>query len=379
MIFRRRTTSDPIHSAPTTLQQLWTDRLGVLGIRSLQILLVLTLSTVTVWALLQVSIAVIPLLLALIIAAAFSPLMRWMRVRGIPDIAAAWIALLGALAILGGIITAIVFAVRSQWDDLTEQAVEGFNELIELAQGLPFAAELLADFDADELVDQVLDFVTSAQFGSGALAGVTAVGQFFAGLALFIVILFFFLKDGPRIWAFFLKPFDGARKARGQRVGATAVTTLGGYIRGTAIVAAVDAIGIGIGLVILGVPLALPLAVIVFVTAFIPLVGATLAGVLAALVALVTNDLLTALIVVGIVVLVNQLEGNFLQPVVMAQTLKLHPLVILLALSVGTITGGIVGAILSVPIAATAWAIVKVWDTRDLELEAEGRPRVPAS
>lgn len=117
---------------------------------------------------------------------------------------------------------------------------------------------------------------------------------------------------------------------------------------------------------------------IVFVTAFIPIVGATLAGTLAALVALVTNDLVTALIVVGIVVLVNQLESNFLQPIVMAQTLKLHPLVILLALSVGTITGGIVGAILSVPIAATAWAIVKVWDRRDPALEHEGRPRVPA-
>ncbi|WP_231923910.1 AI-2E family transporter [Microcella alkaliphila] len=357
---------------------MWTDRLGVLGIRSLQILLVLTLSTVTVWALLQVSIAVIPLLLALIIAAAFNPLMRWMRDRGVPDMAAAWIALLGALAVLGGIIWAIVIAVRNQWEDLVSQAAEGFSELLELLQGLPFADEFVGDFDLDEALDQIVNFVTSAQFGSGALAGATAVGQLFAGLALFIVILFFFLKDGPRIWAFFLKPFEGERFRRGERVGAVSVATLGGYIRGTSIVALADAVGIGLGLWILGVPLALPLAMIVFVTAFIPIVGATLAGTLAALVALVTNDLVTALIVVGIVVLVNQLESNFLQPIVMAQTLKLHPLVILLALSVGTITGGIVGAILSVPIAATAWAIVKVWDRRDPALEHEGRPRVPA-
>ncbi|RZT59397.1 putative PurR-regulated permease PerM [Microcella alkaliphila] len=377
-MFRRRPPALPTDPGRSSLTGMWTDRLGVLGTRSLQILLVLTLSTVTVWALLQVSIAVIPLLLALIIAAAFNPLMRWMRDRGVPDMAAAWIALLGALTVLGGIIWAIVIAVRNQWEDLVSQAAEGFSELLELLQGLPFADEFVGDFDLDEALDQIVDFVTSAQFGSGALAGATAVGQFFAGLALFIVILFFFLKDGPRIWAFFLKPFEGERFRRGERVGAVSVATLGGYIRGTSIVALADAIGIGIGLWILGVPLALPLAVIVFITAFIPLVGATLAGVLAALVALVTNGLVTALIVVAIVVLVNQLEGNFLQPVVMAQTLKLHPLVILLALSIGTITGGIVGAILSVPIAATAWAIVKVWDKRDPALEHEGRPRAAA-
>jgi len=378
MFFRRRPPLPPADPGRPSLTGMWTDRLGTLGTRSLQILLVLTLSTVTVWALLQVSIAVIPLLLALIIAAAFNPLMRWMRDRGVPDMAAAWIALLGALTVLGGIIWAIVIAVRNQWEDLVAQAAEGFTELLDLLQGLPFADEFVADFDIDEALDQVVDFVTSAQFGSGALAGATAVGQFLAGLALFIVILFFFLKDGPRIWAFFLKPFQGERFRRGERVGAVSVATLGGYIRGTSIVALADAIGIGIGLWILQVPLALPLAVIVFVTAFIPIVGATLAGTLAALVALVTNDLVTALIVVGIVVLVNQLESNFLQPIVMAQTLKLHPLVILLALSVGTITGGIVGAILSVPIAATAWAIVKVWDTRDPALEHEGRPRAAA-
>jgi predicted PurR-regulated permease PerM len=188
------------------------------------------------------------------------------------------------------------------------------------------------------------------------------VGELATGAALAVVILFFFLKDGPTIWAFFLRPFRGHRKARGERIGATAVRVLGGYVRGTAIIAFVDAAGIGIGLAILGVPLALPLAVIVFVTAFIPIVGATAAGILAALVALVANGPVVALIVVVIVVVVNQLEGNFLQPVVMAQSLKLHPLVILVALTAGTILGGITGAVLAVPIAAVGWAIVKTWN-----------------
>ena len=129
---------------------------------------------------------------------------------------------------------------------------------------------------------------------------------------------------------------------------------------------AVDAIGVGIGLFILEVPLAVPLAVLVFVLAFIPIVGATLAGILAALVALVANGPLSAVLVVGVVVLVNQLEGNFLQPVLMGRALKLHALVILLALTVGTVLSGILGAVLAVPLAAVAWGIIKVWDGPDL-------------
>ena len=364
MIFRRmfETATAEEETPRTSLREMWTDRLGALSTRSLQILLVITLTALIVFAMVQLRIAVIPLLLAVIIAAAFSPVIRWMRVRGLPALAAAWITLLGSVLILGGIVTAIVFAVRSQWAELWEQAQTGFDQLVEWVQGLPLPLDTI---DFDELRDQAIDFVTSAQFGSGAVA----VGEFVTGFLLFLVILFFFLKDGDKIWAFFLQPLKAKQQARGQRVGRTAVSTLGGYIRGTSIIALVDAVGIGIALWILGVPLALPLAVIVFVAAFIPIVGATVAGALAALVALVAVSPFVALVVVIVVIAVNQLEGNLLQPVVMAQSLKLHPLVILLALSAGTILGGIVGAVLSVPIAATAWAIVKTWDKRDWQLE----------
>jgi predicted PurR-regulated permease PerM len=320
----------------------------------------------------QLRIAVIPLLLAIIISAAFSPVVRWMRSRGLPALAAAWITLLGSLLVLGGIITAIVFAVRSQWSELWVQAQSGFDTLLEFVQGLPLPLDTI---DFEELRSQAVDFVTSAQFGSGALSGVVAVGEFVTGFLLFLVILFFFLKDGDRIWAFFLKPLKPRAHARGERVGRVAVTTLGGYIRGTSIIALVDAVGIGIALAILQVPLALPLAVIVFIAAFVPLVGATVAGALAALVALVANGPFIALIVIIVVIGINQLEGNLLQPVVMAQSLKLHPLVILLALSAGTILGGIVGAVLSVPIAATTWAIVKTWDKPDWQLPEPRRRR----
>ncbi|KNY04481.1 AI-2E family transporter [Microbacterium sp. GCS4] len=339
--------------------RLWSRGWGLAATRSLQTLAVLALVAVGVLVITQLSLVFIPVTIALILACAIHPLVALMRRKGVPSILATWIALIGILAVLGGIVWVIVLTVRSQWDDLVDSATDGISQVTAWLDTLPFD---FASIDLDDVWASAGDFLTSASFGQGALAGVSATASFFTGLALMIVVLFFFLKDGPRIWEFLLRPFTGASYERARRIGDKTVDVFGGYIRGTSIVAAVDAIGIGIGLAILQIPLAVPLAVIVFLTAFIPLVGATAAGILAALVALVTHGPIAALIVVGIVVLVNQLEGNFLQPVVMARSLKLHALVILLALTAGTILGGIVGAVLSVPLAAVAWGIITVWD-----------------
>ena len=365
--------ADDTRSRPA-LRDLLTDRLGVLGIRSLQLLLVIVLAAVAVFALVQLKLVVIPLLIALILAAALSPVILFLRARGLSPIIATWITLVAGIVVFGGLVTLIVFAVRGQWDELATSASQGIDKLHEFVENGPIPVD---QSQLDSLRDTVVDFLTSSQFGSGALAGVSVAGELATGIVLAIVILFFFLKDGDRIWAFFLTPFRGHVLARGQRIGQTAVKTLGGYVRGTATVAAVDAVAIGAGVAIIGVPLALPLAVIVFLSAFIPLIGATVAGILAALVALVANGPVAALIVVIIVIAVNQLEGNFLQPVVMAQSLKLHPLVILLALTAGTILGGIVGAVLSVPIAAVAWAIVKTWNPPAPVVEPVEAPAAP--
>ncbi|MFC9919738.1 AI-2E family transporter [Agromyces binzhouensis] len=373
MVLRRRPARDPDPEPPTAPEHarrgaggpIWNDRLGRWSIRSLQVLIVVALGALGVWALTRVTLIVIPVLVALILAAAASPLIGLLR-RVMPPILAAWTALLGGILVLGGIITAIVFAVRSQWSDLSDSAVAGFEDLVDWVQTLPIPVD---QAQLDEWRDGILDFVTSAEFGQSALTGVSQATEFVTGLVLMLVVLFFFLKDGDRIWAFFMRPFTGERLERGRRVGETSVKVLGGYVRGTAIVAFVDAVAIGIGLAILQVPLALPLAVIVFLTAFIPLIGATVAGILAALVALVANGPIVALIVVAIVIAVNQLEGDLLQPVVMAQSLKLHPLVVLVALTAGTILGGIAGAVLAVPLTAVGWAIVKVWDAPDPSLD----------
>ncbi len=348
---------------PRTVGGMWSDGLGRAATRSLQVLALLAVAAAAVLAMMQLTAIVIPVLVALVLAAAISPLVSWLRRRGVPSLLATWIALLAVVAVLTGVVWAVARAVADQWDELTDQAIEGFGEFQTYLQGaLPFE---ITEEQLRELQASAGDLLQSSAVSGGVLAGLSQTFEFVAGFFLMIVVLFFFLKDGPRIWEFMLRPFEGARYDRGVRVGQATITSLGGYVRGTAIVAAVDAVGIGIGLAIVGVPLVIPLSVLVFLLAFIPLVGATLAGIIAALVALVTVGPVEALIVVAIVVAVNQLEGDLLQPVVMGRSLRLHPLVILVALTAGTVLAGITGAVLAVPIAASIWRSIQVWDGPD--------------
>ncbi|MBX9245123.1 AI-2E family transporter [Actinotalea ferrariae] len=337
---------------------LWTDSLGRVAVRSAQLLLVLALVACAVLALRQLKLVVIPVLIAAIIAAAVSPVVRFLRNRGLPAALATWAALLTGLGTLGLVLWLVGRGIRNEWDELRDSAEAGLDELqTYLAEG-PIAID---EAQISAARDQARELLGSEAVQSGAVAGASAAIEVVAGLLLGVVVLFFLLKDGRKIYAFFVQPLGPAHQERAWRIGDRSVAVLGGYVRGTAIVALVDAVVIGVALVILGVPLALPLATIVFLGAFIPLIGATLAGVLAILVALVANGPVTALIVLAVVVAVNQLEGDLLAPVVIGKALALHPLAILLALTAGTIIAGIVGALLSVPIAAVAWAVVKEW------------------
>ncbi|MBF0688041.1 MAG: AI-2E family transporter [Cellulomonas sp.] len=356
-----RPTAPPPPAAPPrgATASLWADGFGRVATRSLQTLAVVAVVAVAVLAVMQLTLVVIPVLIALVLAAAISPLVAWLRRRGVPSLLATWIALLTLVALLSLVVWAVVRAVINQWDELAESAVDGLAELRDLVSVLPFE---ITDEQITEAQDAAQGLLASDAVGAGAAAGLSQTADFVAGFFIMVVVLFFFLKDGPRIWEFLLRPFEGERYQRGLRVGNRTVQTLGGYVRGTAIIAAVDAIGIGIGLAIVGVPLVIPLSVLVFLLAFVPLVGATVAGILAALVALVALGPIQALIVVVIVVVVNQIEGDFLQPVVMGRSLRLHPLVILVALTAGTVLAGITGAVLAVPIAASLWGAVQVWD-----------------
>ncbi|WP_420361979.1 AI-2E family transporter [Curtobacterium aetherium] len=365
MPFFRPGSSSSSTTAPDTepsRRSPWSDGFGRLAVRCFQVIGVAVVLAGVVSALGQVGVVTIPVLLALIIASAMHPLAGWLRRHGVPSVLATIICFVSVLAVLGAIGWLLVTAVSQQLPALRESAVDGLQQLQDLARHLPVT---VTDQQIDDAVDTVVGFVTSARFGSSALAGISAVTSFVTGAVLTAVILFFFVKDGPALWEFLLRPFTGASYDRARRIGDRVVSTLGGYVRGTAAVAAFDGVAIGTGLVLLGVPLAVPLAVVAFVTSFIPMIGAPIAGTLAALVTLVALGPWQAVVVVVIVVVVNQIEGNFLQPVLMGRTLQLHGLVILVALTAGTVVAGITGAIVAVPLVAAVWGVVQVWDGED--------------
>lgn len=343
----------------------WSDALGKVGARAGQTLLIAAVAVGIIWILLRVTVVVVAVMVALILASAVAPLVRWLVGKGWSHLLATAASFLLILALVGGVVTAVVFAIINEWDSLVSSALEGWQELQTWVTSGPLPVDASAIEDATQ---QVTEFASSGNFASGlasgTLTGLSVATTFLTGLVLMIVVLFFLLKDGWKIVNFALRWFQGETRAKLAESVDRSSEVLGGYVRGTATVALVDAVLIGIGLFIIGVPLALPLAVIVFIGAFIPIVGATVAGVLAALVALVTTGPVEALIVVAIVVVVNQLEGNLLQPVVMGRTLSLHALIVLLALTIGTIVGGIFGAILAVPYTAVAWTLIQIWSDR---------------
>jgi len=347
------------------LAHLWSDGLGTAGSRALQVLLVIALAGCVIYALMTLSLIVLPLLLGLILTCALWPLVAWLR-RAVNPMVAAWVVLLGAFVVFGGLLSGIIASVAAQWPTLSNKAREGVTQVQSWVQHLPFSID---PDQTNSLISQAEKFATSAQAGEGAVSGISAAGEFFAGVGILLVVLFFFLKDGDRIWAFFLSWVPERNRPTWERAGIRAQQTFGGYARGTTIIAAVDAVAVGLVMLIAGVPLAFPLAILVFIGAYIPMVGATIAGVLSVLVTLVTAGIWQAVAVAIATVLVQELEGHLLQPVVMGNALQLHGLVILLSLTGGSVLGGVVGALIAVPLVAATWATIKVATGRESPMD----------
>ena len=351
--------SVPADSPRTSRSRLWSDGLGRAGTRGAQILLVGAVVVALVWLLSRLSIVTIPLVLALIFAAAFAPWMEWTQRRSLPPALGAALALVLLFAVTTGALVFVVGSVSNEWRELAIKAEDGFERVVAWLQTMPFSPDPRQLNDVKEQVD---GFVTSADFGSGALGGIGAVTEVGASLGMMTIILFFLLKDGPQMWEFLIRPFEGIAYDRAERIRRKTVDVFGGYISSTTAAALFDAVGIFIGLLILQVPLAVPLAILTFLLAFIPIIGAVSAGAVAALIALVSNGPLNAALVVLVVIVVNQLEANVLKPILMGKTVSLHALVVLVVIAAGTAVGGIVGALLAVPLTAAAWGVVQVWD-----------------
>ena len=342
---------------------MWTDALGRSAIRGVQLLILVAVASVVVYFLLAVKVVVLAVLVALILASAVRPLVAALERRTWGSTTAAAVVFLGLLLLLAGVITGVVFGIRGSWQDLTGAAASGWRRLQDLVHGGPLPVPVDAG-TVNGALSQVGDYLTSASARDNAITGLSVASEVLAGTVLMVIVLFFFLKDGPRLWAFVLRWFRGSARAKLAESGDRAVGILGGYVRGISLIAAVDAVLIGIGLLAVGVPLVIPLTVVMFLSAYVPIVGAITAGAVAALVAPVAQGPIAALIVIGVVFVVHHVEGYFLHPVVMGHTLSLHGLVVLLALAGGSILGGVAGAVLSVPLTAVAWGVLQVWTDR---------------
>jgi predicted PurR-regulated permease PerM len=235
---------------------------------------------------------------------------------------------------------------------LSQQLDEGLQRSRDFVTGtLP-----VSDAQLDKLAGQVRDGL-----GGGTpdpVGGARTAAEVFGSALLALVLLFFLLKDGRSMWHWVLRRLTGPNRTVTAEAGRAGWRTLGSYSRGTMIIAAIDAIGIGLALVLLGVPLALPLALITFLGGFVPIIGATVAGAVAVLVALAANGPTTALLVLAAVIAVQQIEGNLLEPLIMKRQVQLHPAVILVVVTAGTLIAGVAGAFVSVPIAAVAYRVV---------------------
>ena len=333
-------------------------------------------AAIVVYALTRVGFALIPVVIALLLATLLVPPANALHRRGVPRALATTIVFLVSLLVIGGTVALLAPSVATEFDDLSKQVRGGADEVGSYIADLPLG---LDEREIQEQIDTIDDRIRENQtsVSSGVIAGAQAAGQFLAGLTICLIVAFFFVKDGAAMWRWLTRLFPESRRPALDELGERSWRVLGAYVRGVVFVATIDAVGIGLALWLIGVPLVLPLAVITFVLAFIPLIGAFVAGAAAALVALVAVGPVAALLVIGAVFVVQQVEGNVLYPMIVGRTVDLHPVAILLAVTMGGLLYGIVGAALAVPIATVVAATVKVVDRHSVHGEvAVGPPPV---
>ena len=266
-------------------------------------------------------------------------------------------------------------AVARQVSDLADSVQEGIREAGDALSEPPFN---LSQADIDRYIDNAGDQLSdsSGALTGGVVHGAVLAGEVITGLIITLLLLFFFLKDGPKIWRWVVDTFGGRQRTRLDELARRSYFALTGYVRGLVLVGAADATMIGAGLAILGVPLVIPLMLLTFLAAFVPLIGAFSAGLAAVLIALVDGGVVTALIVLGLVIAVQQVEGHLLYPLIMGRTIHIHPIAVILALATGGILAGIIGVFISVPILTVAATALEVRqsDTREAPPPVAAQP-----
>ena len=319
-------------------------------------------------------VVILPVLLGLLLATVLWPPVRFLRGKGAPPALAAALVLVVSLLLLFGLLGGLAPQVTSQSEELADQVTAGLGQVQQYVTGPPLD---LGEEQVGRTVENAIDELQSnaQNIATRVLSGAAAAGSLLVTSLLALVLCFFYLKDGPKFLPW-VGGLVGPRAApHVSAVSQRSWVTLSGFIKAQAAVGLVDAVLIGIGLAVLSVPLALPLAVLVFFGAFIPIIGAVVTGILAALVALVTQGPTTALIVIALVLVVQQLEGNVLQPILVGRSMDLHPALVILAVTAGGTIAGITGAFLAVPVIAVGAVTVRY--ARQQLAEVEPGPGSP--
>jgi putative heme transporter len=320
---------------------------------SWRLLVVAAAAVVLLWAAGQLRLLTLPIFLALLATALLRPLAVRLERAGAPPALAAAAVVAGAIAAVTGLAALLAPTLASELGQLGTDLRQGVDEVADWLTEGPLG---LSDGQLDDWIDDGVKALEDRreQIAGGAVSGALLAFEAVAGLLLAIVFTFFFVKDGRRMWNAVVAFGPERRRDDLREIGDRSWETLGGYLRGVTIIAAFDAVFIGIALVLLGVPAALPLAVFVFFGAYVPLAGAFLTGLAAVLVALVANGVGNAGLVLVAVIAVQQIEGNVLEPLVLGRAVRVHPAAVLAAVTVGGVVAGIPGAFVAVPLAAVA-------------------------
>jgi predicted PurR-regulated permease PerM len=307
----------------------------------------------------QFKVLVVPVLVALLVVALIKPLADFgVRRLGLAPALAAVLTILVVVLVLVGLIGVVGQQVATGFPDLQQQSGQGIQDVRNwLARG---PLHVTGD-QINTWIDQAQQSMSanSSRLVSGALGVASTAADVGSGLFIALFSTFFFLSGGRTVWGFVVGLFPRGGRARVEGAGLRAWATLTAYVRATVIVAAVDAIGIGLGAAILGLPLAVPIAVLVFLGAFVPIVGALVTGVVAVLVALVSKGFVSALIMLGIVIAVQQLEAHVLQPFLLGRAVEVHPLAVILGIGAGVLVAGIIGALFAVPLVAVGHVVAE--------------------
>lgn len=313
------------------------------------------------YALAYLRVVVLPVIVALLVSTVLRPPTRLLMRHRFSDAAAAATVLLTAIALLAVALMMAGAAIGRQFSDLADSVQAGIHEAGDALSGPPFN---LSQADIEQRIDTAIKQLSdsSGALTGGVLHGALVVGELLTGLIITLLLLFFFLKDGPGLWRWVVDTFGGRQATRLDELARRSYTALTGYVRGLILVGAADATMIGLGLAIIGIPLVIPLMLLTFLAAFVPLIGAFTAGLAAVMIALVSGGIAQALIVLALVIAVQQIEGHLLYPLIMGRTVHVHPIAVILALATGGILAGIIGVFISVPIvtvAATALAYLR--------------------